>query len=146
MDMKTEHNNPADKDQVFAKPLSDIKAFKFDQSVADVFRDMISRSVPGYGLLLHMIGLYAHVFAQPQSNIYDLGCSLGDVSAIVAKQTSEMDCTIIAVDSSPAMIEKCRAQHGSTSQIRWLCEDVQNLDITNASPNHKVISTILGAR
>ena len=52
--------DPADKDQVFAKPLRDVKAFEFNENVASVFQDMITRSVPGYELLLQMIGLYPH--------------------------------------------------------------------------------------
>ena len=121
------------KDQVFSKPLSHVKAFEFDEKVASVFRDMISRSVPGYELLLHAIGLYANVFAQQNSNIYDLGCSLGEVSQIVAKQTSDLDCQVIAVDNSPAMIKKCRRRYAKTKNIEWRCEDVQKIDIVNAS-------------
>ena len=123
---------PANKDQVFAKPLSDVQAFEFNEKVARVFQDMISRSVPGYELLLHMIGLYAKVFVQNRSNIYDLGCSLGEVSRIVSQQIQQLDCNIIAVDSSPSMIEKCHQQDES-SQIQWLCDDIQNIEIVNAS-------------
>ncbi len=123
---------PANKDQVFAKPLSDVKAFEFNEKVARVFQDMISRSVPGYELLLHMIGLYAKVFVQDRSNIYDLGCSLGEVSRIVAQQIQPMDCNIFAVDNSPSMIEKCQQQNES-SRIQWLCDDIQNIEIINAS-------------
>ena len=124
---------PDDKDQVFAKRLSDVKAFKFDESVANVFRDMISRSVPGYGLILHLIGLYARVFVREKSNIYDLGCSLGDVARMVSEQTSTVDCSIIAVDNSPAMIDKCESQHEASDRIQWLCDDVQHIEIQNAS-------------
>lgn len=121
------------KDQVFAKPLSDVKAFQFDEQVARVFRDMISRSVPGYELLLHLIGLYADVFAQPASNIYDLGCSLGEVSEIIAEATSGLDCTIIAVDNSAAMIDKCRQRYPDNANIEWQCKDIQQVEIANAS-------------
>ncbi len=121
------------KDQVFSKPLSHVKAFEFDENVARVFRDMISRSVPGYELLLHIIGLYANIFAQPHSNIYDLGCSLGEVSQIIAEQTDGLDCAVIAVDNSPAMIKKCRQRYVKTENIEWLCEDIQKVDIANAS-------------
>ena len=125
-------NEPSNKDQVFAKPLSDIKAFEFNENVAHVFQDMISRSVPGYELLLRMIGLYADVFVQDHSNIYDLGCSLGEVSRIVAEQTRKLDCDIIAVDNAPSMISKCR-QQGESSKIKWICDDIQNIKISNAS-------------
>jgi tRNA (cmo5U34)-methyltransferase len=121
------------RDQVFAKPLSDVKAFEFNENVASVFRDMISRSVPGYELILHMLGLYANVFVQPQSNIYDLGCSLGEASQIVAEQTAASDCKIYAVDNSSAMIDKCLQRYQTTSNIEWLCEDIENVDLHNAS-------------
>ena len=123
----------SDKDLVFAKPLSDVKAFEFDEQVARVFRDMISRSVPGYELLVHLIGLYANVFAQRASNIYDLGCSLGEVTQIVAEATSGLDCTIFAVDNSAAMIDKCRQRYPETVNIEWQCKDIQQVKITNAS-------------
>jgi tRNA (cmo5U34)-methyltransferase len=125
----TESSN---KDQVFAKPLSDVRAFEFNENVARVFQDMISRSVPGYELLLRMIGLYASVFVQDRSNIYDLGCSLGEVSRIVQEQTRQIDCDIFAVDNSPSMITKCR-QQGESSKIQWICDDILNIEICNAS-------------
>ncbi|MCZ6723067.1 MAG: carboxy-S-adenosyl-L-methionine synthase CmoA [Gammaproteobacteria bacterium] len=121
------------KDQVFAKPLSQVKAFEFNEDVARVFRDMISRSVPGYELLLHLIGLYADVFAQQASNIYDLGCSLGEVTQLVAQATSGLDCSIIAVDNSAAMIKKCRRRYADTVSIDWQCKDIQEVEIHNAS-------------
>ncbi len=119
------------RDEVFSKPLSDIKAFKFDENVTQVFRDMISRSVPGYELLLHLIGLYASVFVTDKSNVYDLGCSLGEASLIVANQTKTADCAIIAVDNSESMIKQC-LEH-STQSIDWICGEIQQIDIQNAS-------------
>jgi len=123
---------PSNKDQVFAKPLSDVGAFEFNENVARVFQDMISRSVPGYELLLRVIGLYASVFVQDHSNVYDLGCSLGEVSRIVEQQTRHLDCNIIAVDNSPSMIGQCK-QQGESRKIQWICDDIQNIEICNAS-------------
>ena len=121
------------KDRVFSKPLSDIKAFEFDESVAGVFHDMISRSVPGYALLLRMIGLYANVFVQPGSRIFDLGCSLGEATLLIADQVSTIDCEIVAVDSSIAMIDKCKQYENLPNRIEWRCEDIRLTDISNAS-------------
>jgi tRNA (cmo5U34)-methyltransferase len=119
------------RDEVFSKPLSDIKAFEFDENVTQVFRDMISRSVPGYDLLLRLIGLYASVFVTDKSNVYDLGCSLGEASLIVANQTKTVDCAIIAIDNSESMIKRC-LQH-STQNISWIYGDIQQVEIQNAS-------------
>lgn len=123
----------SDRDRVFSRPLSEISAFEFNETVARVFQDMISRSVPGYSLLLRMIGLYAGLFVQPQSRVYDLGCSLGEASLVIADQCGHPDCDIIAVDNSPAMIEKCRQHPAGVRPIEWRCEDIRETEIDNAS-------------
>ena len=122
-----------DKDEVFARPLSDIKAFEFNESVTRVFRDMISRSVPGYELLLRLIGLYANVFVRDDSRVYDLGCSLGEVSLIINEQANATDISIVAVDNSPSMIKKCQSSNPSMGNIDWICDDIQRVHIENAS-------------
>ncbi len=121
------------KDRVFSKSLSDVKAFEFNETVTEVFHDMISRSVPGYELLLRLIGLYADVFVQHRSRVYDLGCSLGAAAVMVARQTSAEDVSIIAVDNSISMIDKCRQLAPQEPAIEWHCDDVQNTEIKNAS-------------
>jgi tRNA (cmo5U34)-methyltransferase len=121
-----------DKDRIFARALSDVKAFEFNETVASVFQDMISRSVPGYALLLHMIGLYSDIFVQPGSRVFDLGCSLGEASLIIADRARDIDCEIIAVDNSSAMIDKCE-QLPLQQNIQWRCEDIRQTEIKNAS-------------
>lgn len=126
-------SEPTGKDRVFAKPLSDIKAFEFNHAVAEVFRDMISRSVPGYELLLRIIGLYANIFVQDNSRVYDLGCSLGEVSILINDQATASNFSIIAVDNSPSMIEQCRLTGLNQTDVDWQCADIQNINIENAS-------------
>ncbi len=121
------------RDRVFSRRLSEVKAFEFNETVASVFQDMISRSVPGYSLLLRMIGLYADIFVTPASRVYDLGCSLGEASLLVADQTRDIDCRIIAVDNSAAMIEKCRQHPAGATAIEWCCGDIRDTTIENAS-------------
>lgn len=53
-----------------AQPAQD---FVFDDKVADVFTDMINRSVPGYATIISMIGTLADRYCTPGSNVYDLG-------------------------------------------------------------------------
>jgi tRNA (cmo5U34)-methyltransferase len=122
-----------DRDQVFARPLSEVRAFEFNETVASVFHDMISRSVPGYALLLRMIGLYADIFVQPGSRVYDLGCSLGEASLVIAEQAGTENCEIIAVDNSAAMIDRCRQHPTTVKVIEWRCEDIRQTGIENAS-------------
>jgi tRNA (cmo5U34)-methyltransferase len=122
-----------DRDRVFSRQLSEVRAFEFNETVAAVFRDMISRSVPGYSLLLRMIGLYASIFVQPGSRVFDLGCSLGEASLVIAEQVEAGACEIIAVDNSTAMIDKCRRHPLVPNPIEWRCEDIRQTAIGNAS-------------
>lgn len=121
------------KDQVFSERLSKVQPFEFNETVANVFQDMISRSVPGYELLLRMIGLYASIFVQPGSRVFDLGCSLGEASLVIADQARVHNCEIVAVDNSPAMIAKCNQHQSLPDNIEWRCQDIRQTEISNAS-------------
>ncbi len=121
------------RDRIFSRRLSEVKAFEFNETVAGVFQDMISRSVPGYSLLMRMIGLYADIFVTPASRVYDLGCSLGEASLLISDQARDTGCRIIAVDNSAAMIEKCRQHPPGATEIEWCRGDIRHTEIENAS-------------
>ena len=48
-----------DRDNLFAETRTSTTGFRFDENVVRVFPDMISRSVPGYELVVPMIGMLA---------------------------------------------------------------------------------------
>jgi len=120
------------KDQIFARPLSSVKAFEFDEEVTLAFDDMISRSVPGYDLLVRLLALYSDIFVTQNSRVYDLGCSTGMMSRVIAQQVQHRNVEIIAIDNSPSMIQSCRQQHARFA-IDWQCLDMQSVPIVNAS-------------
>jgi len=124
------------KDTLYASPLSNIDAFKFDHSVVDVFPDMIQRSVPGYSAIISAIGLLAGRFIQPNSYCYDLGCSLGAASLSMRHKITDLSCKIIAVDNSEAMLSRCQKiinRDTSPIPVELICRDIQDIDINNAS-------------
>ena len=124
-------------DAIYATPLNEIIDFNFDEQVADVFPDMIQRSVPGYGMMISTIGILAAKYAQSNSHCYDLGCSLGAVSLAMRQRINQPDCDIIAVDNSQAMIERGRELLARDSlptvPVQMLCADIQDVRIENAS-------------
>lgn len=123
-------------DNIFANPMESVEDFKFDEAVADVFPDMIQRSVPGYQTIVHTIGELASRYVKTATRVYDLGCSLGAASLSVARGTADTPCDIIAVDASQAMTERCERRIKSFSlpnPITVQCGLAQNTDITNAS-------------
>lgn len=124
------------KDQIFANPQAKVKDFEFDHSVVEVFPDMIKRSVPGYSTIIQGIGEIAQRFVQPSSKIYDLGCSLGAASFVVRQQIEQSDCEIIAIDNSPAMVEKCQLIHSGykfDTPIQVQEADICKIEIKDAS-------------
>ncbi len=124
------------KDRIYTSPKEKPEDFCFDDQVAQVFPDMINRSVPGYPLMLEMIGVIARSKAQPNSRCYDLGCSLGASTLSLRHNMPEDSCSIIAVDNAPAMIERCRKNiESDTSNIpvEVRCEDILTTSIENAS-------------
>lgn len=124
------------KDAIYSQPKANVNDFCFDEAVAQVFPDMIQRSVPGYSTIIENIGQIAQRYAQPNTNIYDLGCSLGAASLAIRRMVKTDGCFIIAVDNSDAMVKKCNLHLNafkSETPIRVLCEDVMETEIKNAS-------------
>jgi len=111
--------------------------FVFDDQVARVFEDMINRSVPGYSTIIFMIGVLAERYYQGESNIYDLGCSLGGASCSILEHVKASNYNIIAIDNSQAMIERLehkKARFGKRgNQIECRFENIQDSEINNAS-------------
>ncbi len=119
------------RDTIFSRPSTGTGDFKFDDEVAAVFSDMIRRSVPGYEHVITMSGLFAGRFARPGCNCYDLGCSLGDGAFSMQRHINYQDCQIIAVDNSPAMIDRCRkivADAPPLPLIRVLEADIRDVE------------------
>ena len=97
---------------------------------------MIERSVPGYVTIVDTIGQLANKYATDGSNIYDLGCSLGAVSLSISRQIQSQDCTIVAVDNSQPMVERCKLHlkaFRAPSKIEVVCQDILQTSINNAS-------------
>ena len=97
------------KDRVFNKDIN--KKFEFDESVASVFDDMLSRSVPFYkenqDLIIEFIGLNA----KSKSRVIDLGCSTAKFLLELNSKVENLE--LIGIDNSKPMLQqaskKCQA-------------------------------------
>ncbi len=98
-----------DIDKLYADPLPRVVDFVFDARVAEAFPDMIRRSVPGYENILSLLGVIAERYAQADSNVYDLGCSLGASMLSMHARIADRSVRFIGVDNSAPMLQKCRA-------------------------------------
>lgn len=126
----------SDRDILLSTPVAQLGDWTFDERVAEVFPDMIQRSVPGYSSIISMIGMLAGRFVQPGSCIYDLGCSLGAATLSIRRNIAVADCKIIAVDNSPAMVERCRRHidaFRAETPVEVAEADIRQVDIKDAS-------------
>lgn len=134
------HNYSMSEDRIFAGDRLSDEPFRFDESVARVFPDMLRRSIPGYTATLEAIGSLAARFVRPGTGCYDLGCSLGAATLAMRQGIRAHGCRIIAIDNAPAMIERCKqvlAEDDYASPGRPPVElrltDLCDTDIRNAS-------------
>ncbi len=127
---------PSQEDAIYARQHPHLVDFEFNESVVNVFPDMIRRSVPGYSTLVPLIGLLAEEFAQPHSRCYDLGCSLGAATLAMRHRIQQAGVEIIAVDNSAAMIERAHDNIDAdidTTPVELICADIHHIEISNAS-------------
>jgi tRNA (cmo5U34)-methyltransferase len=99
----------ANADRVFANPLGQINDFVFDETVAAVFDDMVSRSVPMYAEIQRMLAELATAFVREGSSVYDLGCSTGTTLSLL-HNALRVPARLIGLDNSTEMLERCRAK------------------------------------
>lgn len=124
------------KDTLFSAPIEKLGDFTFDESVAEVFPDMIQRSVPGYSNIITAIGMLAARFVTEYSNVYDLGCSRGAGILSIRRNVEKSGVKIIGVDNSEPMVERCRRHleaYHSDIPVEILCDDIRHIEIKNAS-------------
>ncbi|AIX73420.1 MAG: carboxy-S-adenosyl-L-methionine synthase CmoA [Mixta calida] len=126
----------SNRDTLFSAPIDKLGDWTFDERVAEVFPDMIQRSVPGYSNIISMIGMLAERFVTPNTQVYDLGCSLGAATLSVRRSVQADGCKIIAVDNSPAMVERCRRHidaFRASTPVAVIEADIRDIPIENAS-------------
>jgi tRNA (cmo5U34)-methyltransferase len=92
-------------DDIFHKPGAPVGDFAFDASVANVFDDMLLRSVPFYVEQQRMVVEIARTFWIPGTCVYDLGCSTATTLIHVA-QAIDPSARLVGYDNSQPMLDK----------------------------------------
>jgi tRNA (cmo5U34)-methyltransferase len=113
---------------------NDIANFRFDESVVEVFDDMVKRSVPGYDSMIQMVGLVARMYGKDNTNYYDLGSSTGAITLAISLNNNHKNNKFIAIDNSPDMVKKCQKNLSKKiDNLEVICEDINETTIQNAS-------------
>ncbi len=117
------------KDKIFNKPIE--KQFEFDEEVANVFDDMLNRSVPFYKENLNLELDVLKNFLTPNDKVVDLGSSTGTFLIELDKKTDNLE--LIGIDNSPAMIKKANLKAKAFgSSAKFIQADFLNYDFSNS--------------
>ena len=118
------------KDKVFDKPIT--KQFEFDEEVASVFDDMLSRSVPFYNEMLELTTSFANQYLNENDTVYDLGCSTATTLINIANHTKN-NLNLIGIDTSEAMLARAsRKSRAYGIDIAFINDDIFNVDFKSA--------------
>lgn len=93
------------KDRVFSGSQARASDFEFNREVAEVFDDMLARSVPYYHEQQALLQQIGRKFYVPGTRVYDLGCSTG-VTLINLAKVLGPDARLVGYDYSQPMLDK----------------------------------------
>jgi tRNA (cmo5U34)-methyltransferase len=94
------------KDEVFTKPIE--KQFEFDEEVAAVFDDMLTRSVPFYKEAQEIVKYFTCKHLKEGAIIYDLGCSTASTLLNIERSIKEDGVRLVGLDNSKAMLQQAK--------------------------------------
>jgi tRNA (cmo5U34)-methyltransferase len=130
------------RDKIFDEPDRPIGDFAFDQAVAGVFDDMVSRSVPFYAEMQRMIVEMAADFVTPDSNVFDLGCSTA-TTFLQMHPRLPPSARFVGFDNSEEMLAKAREKLAASGVDRSV--DLRVVDLDQGAPveNASMVMLIL---
>lgn len=123
-------------DRLFSETNLKTGEFSFDENVARVFDDMISRSIPLYADVQRSIPVLASLLDHDPIRVFDLGCSTGTSLIHLARTLPDRNLELIGIDNSQAMLDKCHQKLESlklAEQIQTHLSDISTFEIQDAS-------------
>jgi tRNA (cmo5U34)-methyltransferase len=126
-----------DADRLFARGRYPVP-FAFNEEVAQVFDDMVSRSVPLYREVAVAVAEWTNKFYQPGTVIYDIGCSTGTTIDLSARYLAHFGkrARYVGIDTSEPMLQRARAKlagWADTHTIDLCHQDALTVSYDNAS-------------
>ena len=127
------------KDEIFTRTDRRSSDFEFNREVAEVFDDMLLRSIPFYDEQQRMINQIAKTFWLKGTDIYDLGCSTGTTLINLCREI-ENSAQLFGYDNALPMLDRAKAkikENGFSDRITVqfgdLNGEVNSLVLQNAS-------------
>ncbi len=109
--------------------------FTFNEQVAEVFDDMLNRSIPFYAEVIDSMAEVVRRLAPAGTTLYDLGCSTGTTLLELVNRLPELDLDYVGIDNAPAMIAKARRKaklFARGGRVRFIEGDITTVDLPDA--------------
>ncbi|WP_028581134.1 carboxy-S-adenosyl-L-methionine synthase CmoA [Desulfogranum japonicum] len=122
------------KDRLFAKKAI-TEDFSFSEQVADVFDDMLNRSIPFYEQVTQATADLLERRLKDNQVIYDLGCSTGATLLALSRRLEHMKVRYVGMDNAVPMIEKATrksAQYQKEHLLSFEVADITSAPLPNA--------------
>ncbi len=109
--------------------------FCFNEKVAEVFDDMLKRSIPHYRTVIDSMAALLASRLPSGALIYDLGCSTGTTLLELSRQLGDRGFRFIGIDQAPAMLDKARrksAMYGKGEVLAFRADDITRCPLPEA--------------
>ncbi len=113
--------------------------WEFDESVTQVFTDMLRRSIPQYDVMRKAVSDIGSRFAQPGTDIVDLGCSRGDALAPFVEKFGA-ECNYLGLEISEPMLEAARERFAAEIETGQV--GIERHDLRDAYPDVQASVTL----
>lgn len=110
--------------------------FTFNDRVAEVFDDMLNRSIPYYRTVIDGMAQLLAYRLPAGSTLYDLGCSTGTTLLELSRRLPERHFRYIGIDNAPAMLDKARrksAMFNKSTVLQFRQDDITRCALPSAS-------------
>jgi tRNA (cmo5U34)-methyltransferase len=102
-------------------------AWEFDAQVAEVFDDMLERSIPRYREMREVVTQLATSFVKPHTAVVDLGCSRGEALARVREFTPDVPgLRFVGAETSRPMVQAARKRFNGVRGVEILDLDLRS--------------------
>jgi len=102
------------------------RGWRFAGNAAHHFDEHAARSIPTYSLGHELIATLSDFFVRPGGRVYDIGCSTGALTALLAER--HPSATIIGLDAEPDMTAIARLRLARASGVEILDADATEHD------------------
>lgn len=108
----------------------------FDQSVTDIFDDMLQRSIPQYDIVRNTVTDLALHYYQDSTWLLDLGCSRGGAIAPIIERNSRV--SAVGIEVSEPMYQAAKKRFKGEPYV-----DIKQRDLRHGIPLSNNVSVIL---